>query len=56
MDTIADIVRVFAKAQGGKMLSNVETSLYKRIGGYDVIAAFTDQWLGQGLMDPKLAV
>jgi hemoglobin len=38
------------------MASDVETSLYKRIGGYDVIAAFTDQWLGQGLLDPRLAI
>jgi hypothetical protein len=40
--TIAGIARVFARTHGGKMASNVETSLYKRIGGYDVIAAFTD--------------
>ncbi len=33
----------------------VDTSLYKRLGGYDVIAAFTDQWLGQVLGDPQLA-
>jgi hemoglobin len=32
-----------------------ETSLYKRLGGYDVIAAFTDQWLGRVLGDPALA-
>src|SRR5215213_5735773 len=33
-----------------------DTSLYKRLGGYDVIAAFTDQWLGLALADPPLAV
>jgi hemoglobin len=33
----------------------VATSLYKRLGGYDVIAAFTDQWLGQVLGDSALA-
>ena len=33
----------------------VDTSLYKRLGGYDVIAAFTDQWLGLVLGDPVLA-
>ncbi len=32
-----------------------DTSLYKRLGGYDVIAAFTDQWLGLVLGDPALA-
>jgi hemoglobin len=31
------------------------TSLYKRLGGYDAIAAFTDQWLGRALADPPLA-
>ena len=35
--------------------SGADTSLYQRLGGYDVIAAFTDQWLGQGLGDPSLA-
>jgi hemoglobin len=30
-------------------------SLYQRLGGYDVIAAFTDQWLGRVLADPALA-
>src|SRR3954454_18127300 len=33
-----------------------EISLYQRLGGYDVIAAFTDQWLGLALADPPLAV
>ena len=33
----------------------VDTSLYQRLGGYDVIAAFTDQWLGLVLGDPLLA-
>jgi hemoglobin len=32
------------------------TTLYKRLGGYDVIAAFVDHWLGQALGDPQLAV
>jgi hemoglobin len=32
-----------------------DTSLYQRLGGYDVIAAFTDQWLGLVLGDPLLA-
>ena len=35
--------------------SGVDTSLYQRLGGYDVIAAFTDQWLGLILGDPALA-
>ena len=35
--------------------SGVDTSLYQRLGGYDVIAAFTDQWLGLVLGDPLLA-
>jgi hemoglobin len=30
-------------------------TLYHRMGGYDVIAAFTDQWLGLVLGDPALA-
>jgi hemoglobin len=32
-----------------------DPSLYQRLGGYDVIAAFTDQWLGLVLADPALA-
>ncbi len=32
-----------------------ETTLYRRLGGYDTIAAFTDQWLGRVLADPPLA-
>ena len=32
-----------------------DTSLYQRLGGYDVIAAFTDQWLGRVLGDPLLS-
>ena len=35
--------------------SGVDTSLYQRLGGYDVVAAFTDQWLGLVLGDPLLA-
>jgi len=35
--------------------SGVDTSLYQRLGGYDRIAAFTDQWLGLVLGDPLLA-
>jgi hemoglobin len=31
------------------------TTLYRRLGGYDTIAAFTDQWLGRVLADPPLA-
>jgi hemoglobin len=31
------------------------TSLYQRLGGYDVIAVFTDQWLGRVLGDPLLS-
>jgi hemoglobin len=30
-------------------------TLYQRLGGYDVIAAFTDQWLGLVLGDPALS-
>ena len=35
--------------------SVADTSLNQRLGGYDVIAAFTDQWLGRVLGDPLLA-
>ena len=35
--------------------SVADTSLYQRLGGYDVIAAFTDLWLGRVLGDPLLA-
>jgi hemoglobin len=30
-------------------------TLYQRLGGYDVVAAFTDQWLGLVLGDPALS-
>jgi hemoglobin len=37
------------------MPATVDQTLYRRLGGYDVIAAFTDQWLGRVLSDPQLA-
>jgi hemoglobin len=37
------------------MASGADTSLYQRLGGYDVVAAFTDSWLGLVLGDPTLA-
>jgi hemoglobin len=37
------------------MQATAEQTLYQRLGGYDVIAAFTDQWLGLVLGDPALA-
>lgn len=37
------------------MSAVTDTSLYRRLGGYDVIAAFTDQWLGRVLGDSTLA-
>jgi hemoglobin len=37
------------------MQTTADQSLYHRLGGYDVIAAFTDQWLGLVLGDPLLA-
>ena len=32
-----------------------EATLYRRLGGYDTIAAFVDQWAGRFLADPPLA-
>ena len=37
------------------MQATAAPTLYQRLGGYDVIAAFTDQWLGLVLGDPLLA-
>jgi hemoglobin len=37
------------------MQTTAAPTLYQRLGGYDVIAAFTDQWLGRVLGDPLLA-
>jgi hemoglobin len=37
------------------MQDTAEPTLYKRLGSYDVVAAFTDQWLGLVLGDPQLA-
>jgi hemoglobin len=37
------------------MQATAAPTLYQRLGGYDVIAAFTDQWLGRVLGDPLLA-
>ena len=37
------------------MQATAAPTLYQRLGGYDVIAAFTDQWLGLVLGDPVLA-
>jgi hemoglobin len=38
------------------MQTTADQSLYQRLGGYDVIATFTDQWLGRGLDDPSIAL
>jgi len=37
------------------MQATAAPTLYQRLGGYDVIAAFTDQWLGYVLGDPLLS-
>jgi hemoglobin len=37
------------------MQATAAATVYQRLGGYDVIAAFTDQWLGLVLGDPLLA-
>ena len=37
------------------MQATAAPTLYQRLGGYDVIAAFTDQWLGRVLDDPLLS-
>ena len=37
------------------MQATAAPTLYQRLGGYDVVAAFTDQWLGLALGDPALA-
>jgi hemoglobin len=37
------------------MQATATQTLYHRLGGYDVIAAFTDSWLGRVLGDPLLA-
>ena len=37
------------------MQATAAPTLYQRLGGYDVVAAFTDQWLGLVLGDPLLA-
>jgi hemoglobin len=37
------------------MQATAAPTLYQRLGGYDVIAAFTDHWLGLVLGDPLLA-
>ena len=37
------------------MQATAAPTLYQRLGGYDVIATFTDQWLGYVLGDPLLS-
>jgi hemoglobin len=37
------------------MQATAAQTLYQRLGGYDVIAAFTDSWLGRVLGDPLLS-
>src|SRR6266571_4310173 len=34
--------------------TTAEATLYKRLGGYDVICSFVDQWLGLVLGDDQL--
>jgi hemoglobin len=36
------------------LAATTEATLYKRFGGYDMIAAFVDHWLGLALDDPQL--
>lgn len=38
------------------MTATAGETLYKRLGGYDVICAFVDQWLGLVLGDPQLGI
>ena len=35
-------------------MSNQKDSLYKRLGGYDAIAAVTDDLIGRLVADPQL--
>ncbi len=42
-------------AQGDKMAMHQEKSLYSRLGGYDALAAVTDDFIGRLLGDKKLA-
>jgi hemoglobin len=44
-----------ALAQQAKPAPETEKTLYQRLGGYDAIAAVTDDFLGRMLADPRLS-
>ncbi len=49
---LASLAPVYAQPQG---TSTMQPSLYKRLGGYDALAAVTDDFVGRLATDPKLA-
>lgn len=52
--TAAAIVTVAASIEAGAQ-GNTSNTLYKRIGGYDAIAAVTDDFVGRLVNDPLIA-
>jgi hemoglobin len=41
-------------AEAPQMMSSQDASLYKRLGGYDALAAVTDDFIGRLATDPQL--
>src|SRR5215469_956474 len=42
-------------AQGGPASSQAQSTLYQRLGGYNALAAVTDDFIGRLIGDPQLA-
>ncbi len=40
---------------GSVLAADMQASLYKRLGGYDALAAVTDEFIGRLATDPQLA-
>jgi hemoglobin len=51
---LAVVLCLFVLAAGPALAQQKEKSLYERLGGYDAIAAVTDDFLGRLVADPQL--
>jgi hemoglobin len=52
---LASVAPVYAQPPQASSTMQQQPSLYKRLGGYDALAAVTDDFVGRLATDPKLA-
>jgi hemoglobin len=53
--TALALAGVFACTSTAALAADMQPSLYKRLGGYDALAAVTDDFVGRLATDPKLS-